>query len=91
MFAQFDFDNDGRVILSFAAGPERFHELLEVEGVLPARYGARIHWIVLAHWNVFRRIELENLLRHAHALTYAKLPQRTKDMLALCTTSTGRD
>ena len=35
MFAQFDFDNEGRVILSFAAGVERFHEVLEIDGVLP--------------------------------------------------------
>ena len=28
MFAQFDFAEDGRASLSFAAGPERFRELL---------------------------------------------------------------
>jgi predicted DNA-binding protein (MmcQ/YjbR family) len=82
MFAQFDFAEDGRGVLSFAAGPDRFHELLERDGVAPAPYRARIHWVALEHWNVFRRGELEELLRRAHALTHAKLSKRTRDLLA---------
>ena len=82
MFAQFDFAEDGRAVLSFAAGPDRFREILERDGVVPAPYRARIHWIALKHWNVFRRAELEELLRRAHALTYAKLPKRTRELLA---------
>jgi predicted DNA-binding protein (MmcQ/YjbR family) len=82
MFAQFDFAEDKRAVLSFAAGPDRFREILERDGVVPAPYRARIHWIALKHWNVFRRAELEELLRRAHALTYAKLPKRTRDLLA---------
>jgi predicted DNA-binding protein (MmcQ/YjbR family) len=82
MFAQFDFAGDGRAVLSFAAGPDRFRELLEKDGVLPAPYRARIHWL---RWNVGTssvRGELEELLRRAHALTYEKLPKRTRDLLA---------
>jgi predicted DNA-binding protein (MmcQ/YjbR family) len=73
-------------VLSFAAGPDRFREILERDGVVPAPYRARIHWIALEHWNVywnvFRRAESEDLLRRAHALTYAKLPKRTRELLA---------
>jgi predicted DNA-binding protein (MmcQ/YjbR family) len=82
MFAQFDFAEDGRAVLSFAAGPMRFRELLEKEGVVPAPYRARIHWVALEHWNVFPQRELEELLRRAHVLTYAKLPKRTRELLA---------
>lgn len=82
MFAQFDFEGDGRVVLSFAAGPERFRELLERDDVIPAPYRARIYWVAVEHWDVFRRRELEDLLRRAHALTYAKLPKRTRDLIA---------
>jgi predicted DNA-binding protein (MmcQ/YjbR family) len=81
MFAQFDLGEDGRAVLSFA-GPERFRELLETEGVVPAPYRAHIFWIALEHWKVFRRGELEELLRRAHAMTYAKLPKRTRDLVA---------
>jgi predicted DNA-binding protein (MmcQ/YjbR family) len=82
MFAQFDFAEDGRAVLSFAAGPEGFRELLEKEGVVPAPYRARIHWVGLEHWNVFPQRELEELLRRAHVLIYAKLPKRTRELLA---------
>jgi predicted DNA-binding protein (MmcQ/YjbR family) len=83
MFAQFDFEEHGRPVLSFAAGPELFRELLEKEGVVPAPYRARIHWVALEHANIFRRTELEELLRRAHALTYAKLPKRIRDLIVL--------
>jgi predicted DNA-binding protein (MmcQ/YjbR family) len=49
---------------------------------VPAPYRARIFWVALEHGNAFRRGELEELLRHAHALTYAKLPKRTRELLA---------
>jgi predicted DNA-binding protein (MmcQ/YjbR family) len=82
MFAQFDFAEDGRGVLSFAAGPDRFQELLERDGVAPAPYRARIHWVALERWDVFGRAELEELLRRAHALTHAKLSKRTRGLLA---------
>ena len=81
MFAQFDFAEDGRAVLSFAAGPERFRELLEKDGVVPAPYRARIYWVALERWSAFRRAELEELLKQAHGLTLAKLPKRTRDLL----------
>lgn len=83
MFAQFDFGGNGDgPMLSFAAGREHFHELLEVDGIVPAPYRARIHWVRLERWDALARKELERLLRHAHAITFAKLPKRTKDLLA---------
>jgi predicted DNA-binding protein (MmcQ/YjbR family) len=82
MFAQFDFVEDGRAVLSFAVGPDRFHELLERDSVAPAPYRARIHWVALEHWDAFGRGELEELLGRAHALTHAKLSKRTRGLLA---------
>ncbi len=69
-------------VLAFYAGKERYHELLELEGVLPAPYFARAHWIALENWNVFRRPALEELLTQAHAGVAARLPRRTRDALA---------
>jgi predicted DNA-binding protein (MmcQ/YjbR family) len=88
MFALINLDDPGgtrlaKAALSFAASPERFHELLEVDGVIPAPYLARAHWIALEHWNVLRKPELEDLLRTAATLIYDKLPKRTKDVLAM--------
>lgn len=82
MFAQFDFEEDGQAVPSFAAGPEGFRELLEREGVALAPYRARIFWVALEGGNIFRHAELEELLKRAHALTYAKLPKKTRTLLA---------
>jgi predicted DNA-binding protein (MmcQ/YjbR family) len=84
MFALINLDNDGRhPVMMFSAGPERFHELVEYDGVVPAPYMARLHWVAPEHWNTIPGRELETLLRAARDLTYAKLPQKTKDVLAL--------
>jgi len=83
MFALVNLDADGRAVMSFSAGPERFHELLENEGVVPAPYMARIHWVALERWNAVPAAELQQLLRNARDLTYDKLPKRVKDVLAL--------
>ena len=83
MFALANLSPDSKGVLSFAAGPERYHELLETEGVFPAPYMARIFWIAIERYDAFSSRELEQLLRNAHQLTFAKLPKRTRDVLAM--------
>lgn len=82
MFAQIDFEQDGRAILSFAADPEKFHELIELDGLAPAPYRARLHWVALMRWDALRDSELEALLRAARDLTFAKLARKTRALLA---------
>ncbi len=83
MFVVMNLSGAGKAVMSFPAGPERFSELVEVEGVIPAPYMARIYWVALERWNVFRTAQLEELLRAAHSLVYAKLPPRTKAVLVM--------
>jgi predicted DNA-binding protein (MmcQ/YjbR family) len=83
MFAMTDLDGTGTGVLWFHCGAERFHELLEREGVFPAPHLARAHWVGLERWAVLRPREIEDELRRAHQLIYDKLPQRTKNLLAL--------
>lgn len=83
MFALVNLDEDGKAVLSFHAGPERYSELLEVDGVLPAPYMARIFWVALTRWDAIPGHELLSLLAHARDLVYAKLPRRTKEVLAM--------
>ena len=82
MFALLNLDDDQKAICSFAAGPERFAELLEIEGVIPAPYLARAHWVALNHWRVLRTSELEEQFKNAHAVVYAKLPKKTRSLLS---------
>src|ERR1700735_2224213 len=83
MFALVNLDDDRKAVLSFAAGPERYPELLETEGVFPAPYLARAHWVAIQHWGVFRRTDLEQHLELARRLIYNKLPKKTRELLNL--------
>ena len=83
MFAMTDLDGTGRGVLWFHCGPERFHELLEIDGIVPAPHLARAHWVALERWNALRPREIEDELRRAHALIYARLPARTKGLLEI--------
>lgn len=87
MFAVINLNPGGERVISFAAGPERYAELLEIEGVTPAPYLARAHWVALERWTVFPEAQLAELLTAARQIIFEKLPRRTKDVLAMPTTS----
>jgi predicted DNA-binding protein (MmcQ/YjbR family) len=83
MFCLLNLDPGGHGVISYAAGAERFHELLEREGLKPAPYMARIFWVAADAWDAWRNLEWQSELRAAHELTYAKLPKRVKETLSL--------
>ncbi len=83
MFALLNLDDDQKAMLSFHAGPEHYAELLETEGVIPAPYLARAYWVAIRHWGAFRASELEAHLTLAHGLIFARLPKKTREVLAL--------
>lgn len=83
MFALASLTPDHGGVLSFAAGPERFADLVEREGVFPAPYLARAHWVAVERWNTLSGGELKEQLRHARELTFEKLPKRTRAVLAM--------
>jgi predicted DNA-binding protein (MmcQ/YjbR family) len=85
MFVMVKLEQDGgrpRVI-SYLAGPERYADLQEIDGIFPAPYVARIYWVAAQRWSVFRAAEWEEQLRTAYDLTLAKLPAKTRTILAM--------
>jgi predicted DNA-binding protein (MmcQ/YjbR family) len=92
MFAWIKLEHDTTPtrVISYPVGPERYSELLEVEGIFPAPYVARIHWVAVERWSVFRTPEWEHELRAAHELTLAKLPPKTRTTLTLPATQQRR-
>ncbi len=82
MFAMTDLDGTGTGVLWFHCGAERFHELLEVEGIVPSPYLARAHWVTVERWSVLRPREYEDELRRAYTLVFERLPKKMKTMLA---------
>ncbi len=70
------------VRLSLKSTPEKFAELTEIPGVVPAPYMARNFWIALERWDAVRRSELEELIRESYDLVFAKLPKKKQAELS---------
>jgi predicted DNA-binding protein (MmcQ/YjbR family) len=83
MFAMTDLDGTGTGVLWFHCGAERFHELLETEGIIASPYLAKAGWVTVERWDALRPREIEKELRWAHALIFEKLPKRTKTVLVM--------
>ncbi len=66
------------VVVSFAAGPLRAPQLLELDGVRPAPHLARAHWVSLVDWQVMTPAELATELHAAHAYVSGRLPPRVQ-------------
>src|SRR5262245_66622822 len=67
--------------LSFKCTPEKFADLVEQEGIIPAPYVARYHWVALEDLNALPQRELKELLKNAYQLVHDKLPKKTRDKL----------
>jgi predicted DNA-binding protein (MmcQ/YjbR family) len=83
MFAMTDLDGTGFGVLWFHCGAERFHELLEIEGISASPYLAKAHWVTVERWDALKPRQIEEELRLAHELIFTKLPKRTRTVLAL--------
>jgi predicted DNA-binding protein (MmcQ/YjbR family) len=68
--------------IAFKCTPEKFTELVEIEGVIPAPYLARNHWVALTEIEALRQYEIRSLIRDSYDLVMAKLPKKTKAALA---------
>jgi predicted DNA-binding protein (MmcQ/YjbR family) len=58
--------------LSFKCDPEKFSELVEQEGITPARYFGRYSWVSLERVEVLLWSELKDLLRESYEMVAAK-------------------
>lgn len=81
MFAVIGLDSASDHCLSFKCTPEKFAELIEQDGIIPAPYVARYHWVALEQFNVLSEKELKSLLRIAYDLVFAKLSKKVKSQL----------
>jgi predicted DNA-binding protein (MmcQ/YjbR family) len=68
--------------ISFKVDDERFLELTERPGFIPAPYLARAHWVQLPVATAIDRTELGQLIRRSYELVRAKLPKKTQLALA---------
>ena len=82
MFAVTPSDGSEGGRLSFKVADERFLELTDQPGIIPAPYMARAHWISIVEPRRFARAELESLVRDAYLLVRAKLTKKRQATLA---------
>lgn len=68
--------------VSFKCTPERFAEFIERDGVIPAPYMARNHWVSLEKWSALRDEEIKQAVSDSYALVKAKLPKKLQQKLA---------
>ncbi|HLM80606.1 MAG TPA: MmcQ/YjbR family DNA-binding protein [Terriglobales bacterium] len=75
LFTIVDLSQGNRAPVSLKCTPEKFDELLEVEGISQAPYVGRYKWILLANSNILPAVELEALIRQSYDLVVAKAPK----------------
>ena len=64
--------------ISFKVPDERFLELTDRKGIVPAPYLARARWVLVHRDADLAKSELAALLRGSYELVRAKLPLRTR-------------
>ena len=81
MFAIANLDRTYPSKISFKCTPEKFAELTEMPGIIPAPYAARYHWVSVQSNDALRVSELEDLIRQSHEMVFAKLPKKVQKAL----------
>jgi predicted DNA-binding protein (MmcQ/YjbR family) len=81
MFAVVSLEPASDHCMSFKCTPEKFAELVEQEGIFPAPYVARYHWVALKRFDALPDRELKELIRTAYGLVHEKLPAKIKRQL----------
>jgi predicted DNA-binding protein (MmcQ/YjbR family) len=72
----------GPTKIALKCTPERFAELAEIEGIIPAPYMARNYWVAFTKIEALRRDEIKNLIHRSYQLVLEKLPKKLQLELA---------
>lgn len=72
--------------IAFKCTPEKFSELIEMEGIIPAPYMARNHWVAFTEMDALRQPEIKELIQTSYCLVKQKLPKKLQTEFANRTT-----
>lgn len=64
--------------LSFKCTPEKFDELIELEGIIPAPYTARNKWVMLERLDALSDRETKGLIENSYQMIFAKLTKKAQ-------------
>ena len=79
MFAVFGLSDAGEHGMSIKVDAERFLELTDIDGIVPAPYLARARWVKFEHANALPATDVRALIARSHALIAAKLTRKARD------------
>lgn len=81
IFAGVGLDGASSGHLSFKCTPEEFSELIERDGIVPAPYTARYHWVMVERFGSLTGDEVRRLIADSYEMVFAKLPKKVKATL----------
>ena len=81
MFAVVALEPSATNHLAFKCTPEKFAELTEIPGIIPAPYMARAMWVAFEDLNALRADEIRALIRESYDLVFAKLTKKAQQEL----------
>lgn len=67
--------------VSFKCTPEKFAELVETDGIIPAHYVARYYWVTVEKLDALKTGELKDLIKQSYEMVWEKLPKNLKNKL----------
>jgi predicted DNA-binding protein (MmcQ/YjbR family) len=73
----------GEAKVSFKCTPEAFAELVEQDGIKPAEYVARYHWVTLLRWDALPDREIRRLVNDSYELVKDRLPKKLRDRITV--------
>jgi predicted DNA-binding protein (MmcQ/YjbR family) len=91
MFAVMALDAASPYRMSFKCTPEEFAELTEREGIDPAPYMARNHWVALKSYGALPQAELKRLIKASYEMIKGKLPKKVLAELEAPTTASKKE
>jgi predicted DNA-binding protein (MmcQ/YjbR family) len=77
MFAVIGLDAGPASQFSFKCTPEEFAELTELDGIIPAPYAARYHWVAVQKSGALNQAEIKRLIKGSYDMVKAKLAKKT--------------
>jgi predicted DNA-binding protein (MmcQ/YjbR family) len=87
MFAVFWIDGKKANTVSFKCDAERFLELTDQPGIVPAPYLARAYWVQVQDVKALTDVHARELLARSHALVLAKLTKKEQAAIEATLTS----
>jgi predicted DNA-binding protein (MmcQ/YjbR family) len=76
MFAVIGLDAGPASQFSFKCTPEEFAELTELDGIIPAPYAARYHWVAVQKPGALKQAETKRLIKDSYEMVKGELPKK---------------